>query len=777
MRLLIIVFTVFTHFQIIAQIGMGEWRFHVNTSKAIDVVASDELIYCALENGVLQYDPESKEYGLATAVNGLSDIRPSSLCWLENSRELVIGYENGNLDFLKGIDVINLPAIKLASIPNSKRINKFTFYQDFLYAATDFAVIKIDVVKKEIKDTYYPTNSLSPILDLYFSGDSIYALSATKLYRGLLTNPALPDQSQWQEDDRLPVLAGNLSYTQVKPFAGKLLYLQQNAAFGSDTLFAYENGNRSVIFGDASSVQINSISIQDNLLLINNEGSILVYNDAFSLDSSYSAANFGTWFSVKQSIYGPKGLWSADNEKGLVYYPNQFDFQPVSARGTRNSYFYSMDWQQGKLAIGSGYLLDKLPAFSKNGIHFFEKENEEEKWRFRDVYETSCWDGLNIWDMLDVSINPKNPTEYAVSTYSEVPLTVFKGDSCEIFTDANSTLEKTAIGNGWSLVSDVSYDDKGNLWCLNGYSEMPLNVRLASDGSWQNFDLGAAAKNKYTKKMVIDFDGNIWCATYNSGLFGYSYGESIEDISDDGRINLQTGENAGNLPSENVTAIAVDFDGEIWIGTDAGFAILYNASSVFSAGAGNYDAQRVKVTFEGNVEYVLGSTHITDIEVDGGNRKWVGTATSGIILLSSDGSDILAQYTTENSPLISNVIFDLKLDQNTGELFIITDKGLVSFRTNSSYEDPSYESAKVFPNPVRPGYSGPITIQGIRYNSDVKVTDAAGNLVYKTTSNGGTATWDGNNLEGKPVSSGVYFIWTAQNEGKGKKVGKVAVVR
>ena len=177
------------------------------------------------------------------------------------------------------------------------------------------------------------------------------------------------------------------------------------------------------------------------------------------------------------------------------------------------------------------------------------------------------------------------------------------------------------------------------------------------------------------------------------------------------------------------------------------------------------------------MEYALGSTHITDIEVDGGNRKWVGTATSGIILMSSDGSEILAQYTTNNSPLISDVIFDLKLDQNSGELFIVTDKGLTSFRTNSSYEDPSYESAKVFPNPVRPGYTGPITIQGIRYNSDVKVTDAAGNLIYKTTSNGGTASWDGNNLEGKPVSSGVYFIWTAQNEGKGKKVGKVAVVR
>ena len=760
-----------------AQIGMGKWRFHVNTSKAIDVVVSDEMIYCALENGLLQYDPETKENGLASAVNGLSDIRPSGLFWLQDQQELVIGYENGNLDFLKGIEVTNLPAIKLAAIPASKKINKFAYYQDFLYAATDFSIVKIDVTKKEIKDTYYPTNGLAPILDLYFSGDTLFALSSSSLHWGLLSNPALPDQSQWQLDPRLPILSSNLSYTHVTPFGSKLLYLQQATAFGNDTVFIYENGTINPFFGNTSSVQINSIQLQEDKLLVNNEGSILVYNNTLVLDSSYSAANFGTWFSVKRAVYGPKGLWSADNEKGLVYYPNQFDYQPIAAKGTRNSYFYSMDWQQDKLVIGSGYLLDKLPAFSKNGIHFLTKENNVETWSFRDVYATSCWENLNIWDMLDVSINPKNKNEYAVSTYSEVPVTVFTDGLCETFTEANSTLKKTAVGNGWSLVSDVCYDEKGNLWCLNGYSEMPLNVRLASDGTWQNFDLGATAKNKYTKKMVIDFDGNVWCATYNSGLFGFTYGESITDVSDDGRINLRTGENSGNLPSDNVTAIAVDFDGEIWIGTDAGFAILYNTSNVFNAGAGEYDAQRVKVNFEGNVEYALGSTHITDIEVDGGNRKWVGTATSGIILMSSDGSEILAQYTTNNSPLISDVIFDLKLDQNSGELFIVTDKGLISFRTNSSYEDPSYESAKVFPNPVRPGYTGPITIQGIRYNSDIKVTDAAGNLIYKTTSNGGTASWDGNNLEGKPVSSGVYFIWTAQNEGKGKKVGKVAIVR
>jgi ligand-binding sensor domain-containing protein len=291
-----------------------------------------------------------------------------------------------------------------------------------------------------------------------------------------------------------------------------------------------------------------------------------------------------------------------------------------------------------------------------------------------------------------------------------------------------------------------------------------------------NFDLGFAAKNKYTKKMIIDFDGNIWCATDNAGLFGYSTNGTLSNTTDDKRINLKSGENYGDLPSENITAIAADFEGEIWIGTDAGFAILYSANSSFDANPGEYDAQRVKVQFEGNVEYVLGSTHITDIEVDGGNRKWIATANAGILLLSADGSEIIEQHTTENSPLISDIIYDLKLDQTTGELFIITDKGLVSYRTNATYEDPEYQSTTVFPNPVRPSHLSPVTIQGIRYNSDVKITDLAGNLVFKTTSNGGTATWDCKNLNGERVASGVYLIWTAMNEGKDKKVGKVLVM-
>ena len=276
--------------------------------------------------------------------------------------------------------------------------------------------------------------------------------------------------------------------------------------------------------------------------------------------------------------------------------------------------------------------------------------------------------------------------------------------------------------------------------------------------------------------MAIDYNGNKWVSIKDAGLFGFKDNGTISSLGDDKTVRLTIGQNQGNLPSNQINAIAVDFDNEIWIGTDAGFAILYNSDAAFDAGAGDFDAQRIKIEFEGNVEYVLGATDITSIVVDGANRKWFGTASAGIVLMSADGLEILEQHTTDNSPLISNAIVDLELDQSTGELFIITDKGLVSYRTDATYEDPEYENVIVFPNPARPDFDGPITIQGIRYNSDVKITDVAGNLVYSTTSNGGTATWNGKTLNGEPVGTGVYLIWTAANEGKGKKVGKVLVV-
>ena len=323
----------------------------------------------------------------------------------------------------------------------------------------------------------------------------------------------------------------------------------------------------------------------------------------------------------------------------------------------------------------------------------------------------------------------------------------------------------------------MEYDDEGNLWIANCYSNKPLKV-LKADGNWVSFETGTTPKGVFTSKLVIDNAGNKWMGLYERGLLAYNNNGTIDNLSDDSYKVLQTGTGNGNLPSNNVTAVAVDFDDEIWIGTEDGFVVLYNSAGVF--GSTNVDASRILVNFEGNVEQLLDDTPISDIEIDGGNRKWIATASTGIFLLSADGQEVITHFTKENSPLISDNILDMEFDYQTGELFIVTDIGLVSYRSDATQGDPEYSNVTVFPNPVKPDYFGPITIQGIRYDSDVKITDVAGNLVYQTTSNGGTATWNGKTLTGENVPGGIYMIWTATNEkkdGQNKKVAKVAVIR
>jgi hypothetical protein len=751
---------------------MGTWKLHVSTSKAIDVVASEKEVFTAYVNGLSIYTIATEEHRLLTALNGLSDIEIACLYYDEVENAVYIGYTNGNIDKYKNGTITNIPAIKLAQISVSKRINRFERNGLYVYAANDFSIVQLDAAKNEVKETFYPTNSTEPIMDVAIYQDSIYALTPTQLLKGYLPNPILPDYSQWVRDIRLPYQTAN-KYTEMDLFNGRLVVLKKSEEYGTDSVYRINASDLELVTNLPFSVEINSINVVNNYLSVNIDGVINLYNDNLQIPESYGAGNFNVWFSSARTARNQSGLWSADLKSGLVMYPTEISYKSYPIEGSKNNQFYSMDAQKGKLAIASGRLNDNLPGFTRNGVHFYQNA----QWDLLNVSNVSQWPEATIWDFIDVAINPNDTSEVAMSSYSFLPLTLMNATDTLVFNGSNSPIKPTSLGNGWSLVSDVHFDNRGNLWALNGYSDNPLTVRDKT-GNWYNFDCGPNGKNKFTTKLIQDFDEIIWFATKSDGIIGYDHNGTISDPSDDKVISLDDGEFSGNLPSIAVTALAADFDGELWIGTETGFAILYNASGAFDAQPGDYNAQQIKVNFEGNVEYVLGKTHITDIEVDGGNRKWMATANAGIILLSADGSEILEQYTTDNSPIISNAIFDLQLNQETGELYIITDKGLVSFRTNASYEDPEYASVKVFPNPVKPNYFGPVSIQGIRYDSDVKVTDLAGNLVYRTTSNGGTATWNTQNLNGEKVPTGVYFIWTATNfDGRDRKVGKVMVIR
>lgn len=755
------------------QSAMGGWTLHVPALQSSAVVANGNLIYAAFDNGLLEYDWEANEKSLLTSTNSLSDVRITALGLEPLSKTMVVGYENGNVDLFANNTFFNLPAIKLAQIQGIKTIQRIECYQGKIYLATGFGIVVVDPIKQEVRDTYYPTAIKTVINDIAFSGDTIFALTNDHLRWAKMNNPALGDFNQWTVDTRVPIDV-NEGYQEIERINNNLVLLKISPTYGNDSVFVVQSSGLQAIDILGFDLEMNSIANHNNQLAVNVDGGIFVMKTDYSgVTYSRNSYEVGEFPDVNASISVDGNLYLADNKAGLVVIDAFGAYEKIRFQGPPKRDFFSVDWEAGKLICAGGGIAGIAVTYNQSGFYLLE----DQEWSLYAKENVPLWDTLNVYDFLATSINPKNPDEFAYATYSQVPVGIVSKDrtTSQAFTPSNSPIEYTFLGNGQGFVSDVRYDDKGNLWMINAYCDQTLKV-LKENKEWVTFDMGNASKNGFTGDVVIDYNNNVWFSVDGRGVFGLNYNETLDNLADDKKIQFQKGEGLGNLPTNSVRALAVDFDNEIWVGTDAGFAIIYSSDGAFDAEAGDFDAQRIKLDFEGNVEYLLGSTVINDIEVDGGNRKWFATEGTGIFLLSPDGLTILENYTAENSPLISNTVMDIEIDHNTGELYAVTDEGLISFRIDATYEDPEYADVKVFPNPVKPGFGGVITIQGIRYNSDVKVTDMGGNLVFQTSSNGGTAIWNGKNLDGTPVASGVYLIWTAANEGKGRKVGKVVVI-
>jgi hypothetical protein len=250
----------------------------------------------------------------------------------------------------------------------------------------------------------------------------------------------------------------------------------------------------------------------------------------------------------------------------------------------------------------------------------------------------------------------------------------------------------------------------------------------------------------------------------------YNENDPANQNDDDYRqLNDRTG--SGGLPDLFVRCMAKDKDGSIWVGTNKGVAVFYNPGDIFNSTG--FDAQRIIIEQDGYAQYLLESEYVTSVVVDGANRKWFGTASGGVFLLSEDGTKQLLNFNVDNSPLPSNSITCMTVDDVTGELFIGTDKGIVSYRSDATQGGKVCDQYYAFPNPVKHDYNGPIAIRGLVDDADVRITDVAGNLVYHTVALGGQAVWNGTDFSGKRASSGVYFAYITNEDGSATCVTKI----
>jgi hypothetical protein len=277
--------------------------------------------------------------------------------------------------------------------------------------------------------------------------------------------------------------------------------------------------------------------------------------------------------------------------------------------------------------------------------------------------------------------------------------------------------------------------------------------------------------------LIITQTGQKWVVLPGgNGLFVLDDNNTPEYFGDDKSKKMLVTD-SDNKVFSSVYCIAEDLDGNIWIGTDQGPVVYYNPERVFE---NDLKAYRIKIPRNDGteiVDFLLGTESITSISVDGANRKWLGTQSSGAYLLSPDGTQQINNYNTESSPIFSNSVSSLAIDNKTGNVWISTSKGVISIRGDATSGLETFKDVYSFPNPVREDYFGNVTITGLIRDTQIRITDLSGNLVYKTESKGGLATWDLTTYNRRRVATGVYIVFCASSDGSQSCVTKILVIR
>ena len=315
----------------------------------------------------------------------------------------------------------------------------------------------------------------------------------------------------------------------------------------------------------------------------------------------------------------------------------------------------------------------------------------------------------------------------------------------------------------------MATDSKDNLWVAIYEADKPLCVRR-KDGTWEEFSTSVPRLGE----MIVDEYDQIWCLAPRTSEIGIVVFRELESGGVQSR-SLNTVKDRGALPGNNVNAIALDKDGKIWVGSQSGIAVFHNTIEVFKGGK-YADAQQIVIDDGEDIGYLLGNEVVNDIKIDGANRKWVAT-NNGAWLIAEDGQSVLNHFTAENSPLPDNEVNCIGVVPSTGEVFFGTKEGIASFRGDATEAGDLHTNTLVFPNPVHANYDGPITITGLPENATVKITDIAGRVVYEMIANGGTAVWDGYSFSGDKPQTGVYLIFTANEEDEDALVSKLLIVR
>ena len=746
-------------------IPIGQWRIHLPYYNTIAVTEAKNRIYCASNLGLFFYDKSDNRVERLSKISGLSDLQISTIKYNPTVDKLMICYSNTNIDIIVGgKQIVNMTDILRKSIPGLKAINRVTMVGEMAYLSCSFGIVVVNMDKMEVDDTYYiglgATNR--QINDVTSDGTYLWAATDSGLYKGLINNGFLHFNSQWQFDTIYANCTSNCPtmFNHIVYFSNKII---ANCTFGynKDTTYVFDGTawSNNVIYPGQSQNRFD-YEVTGNQMVICDLFGVSVFDSLFNrYRYLYGYANT---ISPLQATLDKDGLlWIADNKVGLVRYTQDNKYEKIYPNGPGSNACWDMDIQNNNLwVVPGGYSRGTYsPSFNVDGLFTFQNST----WTtYNNTNTPQLTNGFH--DFVHVAINPTNTSQVFFGSYGSGIVEFDNNVYHSQYNATNSLLQNSTLsGDNGVYIGGMTFDSAGNLWVCNARATNMLAVKTPGN-TWYSYNVtlwNNQDASKETESMLIDQSNQVWVILRGEALAVFNYGTTLGSTSGTQAAILGTTINHGNLPG-TVFSMALDQNGALWLGTSAGVAVIYSPGNVFSGS--NYDAQQILIEQDGHAQYLLSAESISAVAIDGANRKWFGTSGGGVFLMSADGTQQIYHFDHTNSPLLSDNIQAIKINQQTGEVFFGTDKGIVSFKSTAT-EGNQTCAPLIFPNPVKSTYTGTIGIKGLVSNMTVKITDITGTLVYETTSEGGEATWNGTNFKGQRPSTGVYLVFCTNSDG------------
>ena len=731
--------------------SIKQWRPHFSYTTIKKVIQSTTDVYALTDGVVFSLNKEDESLTEWNKSTGLSSSTVTQLGYDKMTDKVVLCYSDGKIDLIDGEGNIT-PMLDLYQKASSisVSVNHLFIHNGKAYLSMAFGIVVLDLDKAEVKDTYYIGENASnvEVKAVAILNDSIFALSPTNLFAASLkTN--LVDYNFWHnyalpEGDNISALFAEYDQLYIKQ--GNNLKIRNNNDWKvvADTL-SWVSCNDGHIIAYQYGVGLIEIKAEDIVPLI----------DYWPSDAIYDAQRQCYWLAVNSA-----GICKLTNQGRQFFVP----------AGPISNYGYRLKYIGNELFIAGG----ERWAIQKKRPGNFSIYNGK---TWRKMYASTAQNALGLLprDVVSFAGKADEPGHFFAACYGQGVYEYKDYKPINRYTPDNSTLITAVASNPeyYTRTEGAMIDEQGNLWVLNTENATsPINI-MTPDGKWVGLSIvinGNKTMLKTPWEIVVDKRDSRykWMIDQreDQGVFFFYDNGTPTNNTDDRCVKRKEFYDQDNiqLMPANIYCLVQDKNNDIWIGTPAGIIIIPSTVDFFTSN----ECYRVKIPRNDGTnlaDYLLGTEQINCIAVDGANRKWIGTANSGLYLMSEDGLTTEAHFTTDNSLLPSNNILSIAIHPINGEVFVGTGEGIASYRSDASEGQDDYSQAYAFPNPIRPDYAGSIAITGLMENSIINIVDEGGNLICKTRSNGGTAVWDGKNQLGQKASSGIYTALCNASDG------------